>query len=438
MFTFDLIIVLSLIVLNGVLAMSEAAIIAARKARLKQKVEEGNKNAEVALQLAEEPNRFLSTVQIGITLVGVLSGAFGGAALADDVNTLFRDIDLLAPYSEALALGLVVVTLTFLSLVIGELVPKRIALNNAEQIAMLTARPMRLVSRATSPIVSFLGLSTDVVLFLLGIKSSDDAPVTEEEIRIMMAQGAQAGVFEETEQEFVTNVLMLDDRRVVALMTPRHEIVWIDIQDDLEATYQKILASDHSRFPVYENTPENVMGILEVRKIWVQLVEKKNVDLRAVLTEPLYVPETTQVLDLLELLRESRRHLALVIDEFGNVEGLVTITDVLEAIVGDLPTHNRQIEEEIVRRDDGSWLVDGMVSVDSFKSKFDLKQLPNEQKGLYQTIGGFMMMYLERIPKASDSFEWENMRFEVMDMDGKRVDKVLVSMKQKEEMPEEK
>lgn len=427
---FEVVIVLLLLILNGVFAMSEMAVVSARKARLQQLAEQGDMSARAALALSESPNRFLSTVQIGITLVGILAGAFGGATIAEQLAERLAVVPALAPYAETIGVAVVVLAITYLSLVIGELVPKRLALQNPERVAAIIAQPMTLLSRLAAPFVNLLSLSTDLVVRLLGVKPSQDPPVTEEEIRLLIEQGTEAGVFEVAEQDIVEEVFRLGDRTVSDLMTPRPRIVWLDADSSPEEQWQVIAASDYSYFPLYRASRDNVMGIVSVKDIWTQAVRGQPIDLVALARPPLFVPATTPAFTLLELLRQSRQHLALVIDEYGGIIGLVTLLDVLEAIVGDLPASDEELAA-YTQREDGSWLVDGMLPIDEFEELLDGLELPEDERGDYQTLGGFVLARLGRIPTAGDAFAWGSLRFEVMDMDGHRVDKVLVARSEK-------
>lgn len=406
--------------------MSEIAIVSARRARLKQLAEENHPGADAALKLAESPTRFLSTVQIGITLVGIFAGAFGGATLAHPIANSLRTIPALEAYADGVALFLVSLVIAYLSLVIGELVPKRLGLHNPELIAARVARPMGLLSRAASPVVKLLTISTELILRLLGQKPSDAPPVTEEEIKIMMEQGAEAGVFREAEQDMIENVFRLDERRISTLMTPRPEIVWLDVDDPPEENRRKIIESGHSYFPVYQETQDNVLGIVSVKGLWSRAEEGLLPDLRTCLAKSLFLPESMPALQVLELMRKAKIHMVLVIDEYGSVEGLVTLIDIMEAIVGAMPTMDEALETWVVLREDGSWLLDGLLDVNDLKELLDIKTMPDEERGNYQTLGGFVMTRLGRIPNTADHFEWQGFRFEVMDMDGRRVDKVLV------------
>jgi putative hemolysin len=425
--SFEVLAIFLLIIINGILAMSEIAVVSARKTRLQQWAEGGNAKARAALELANDPNQFLATIQIGITLVGILAGAFGGATIAEELAAILNNISWLAPYSEPLSLALVVLVITYLSLVVGELVPKRLALNNPERLATAIATPMQLLSRVAYPAVHLLGLSTELLLRTLGVKPSTEPPVTEEEIRALIEQGTRAGMFEEAEQEMVERVFRLGDRRVSAVMTPRTEIVWLDREASAEEIRHTITTSVHSRFLVADGSLDNVLGVVHAKDLLAHILGEQGVDLTATLQQPLYVPASMRALKVLELFKQSGTHIALVIDEYGGIQGLVTPSDILEAIVGDLPEAGEQLEPLAVQREDGSWLLDGMLPVDEFKDLFDLVELPGEDQGIYQTLAGFVIMQLGRIPVVSDHFEWEGLKIEVVDMDGNRVDKVLIT-----------
>jgi len=423
---FQILFLLLLIVANGVFAMSEIAIVSARKVRLQQWANEGNARARAALELANAPNHLLSTVQVGITLVGIFAGAFGGATLAEPLAGLLRQVPFLAPYSQALSLGIVVLSITYLSLIVGELVPKRLALNSPERIAATVAAPMRALSAIAAPVVYLLSASTEAVLRMMGIKPSAEPQITEEEIKVLIEQGTEAGTFEVAEQDMVQRVFRLGDRRVNGLMTPRLEITWLDLEESPEENRHRMATSAHSRFPVCQGSLDNVVGIVQVKDLLARSLAGEPIELTASLQTPLFVPESMLALKVLELFKQSGTHTALVVDEYGVVQGLVTLNDILEAIVGDIPSIDDLAEPQVVQREDGSWLLDGMLPVEEFLQLFEIEELPEEESGNYQTLGGFMISHLERIPSPADYFEWHGLRFEVMDMDGNRVDKVLV------------
>jgi putative hemolysin len=414
-----ILIILLLILMSGFFSMSEAAIFAARKSRLQQRVNEGDARARRALDLSGKPNRFLPTVTIGVTLVGILAGAIGGAPIADALAAQLDKIPALARYSHSIALTVVVILLTFVTMLLGELVPKRLALYNAEKIASSIAGFMSFVATVLYPVVWLLGKSTDAMLHLLRVKHTDESPVTEEELLVQLNEGTQAGVFEEAEQEMVEGVFSLSDQRVNALMTPRNEIVWLDVNDSAAEIRRKVKESPFSRFPVAEDSLDTILGVVKAKELLLADL-KKGSDLRQIVRPPLHIPETAFGSHALEMFRESKRELMLVVDEFGVVQGLITLADILEEIVGTF-----EGGPQATQRQDGSWLLDGMLGNDEFKEIFNLRHLPAEEE--YETLGGFVMMQLGRIPQAADTFEWNGLCFEVMDMDDKRVDKVLVS-----------
>lgn len=419
-------IVVLLILLNGLFAMSETALVSARKAGLRQRADAGDSGARSALELANSPNRFLSTVQIGISLIGVLSGAVGGATIAEPLaGALSRAVPGLAPYARAISFGAVVGTITYLSLILGELVPKRLALNGAETVASRVAGLMRFLSTLASPAVWFLGVSTDAVLRLLGARPSDEPPVSEREVEILLEEGARAGVFEDEERDLTRRALRLDDRPVRAVMTPRPRMVWLDADDPPEERRRLIAESRHSYYPVARSDLDDLLGVASIKDAMAQEIrEGRPADLMGSLRSPPLLPEGAPATEALAAFKRSGLPLALVVDERGDIEGLVTPTDVLEALVGDLAEPG---EAPFVQREDGSWLADGLMNAEEFKERLGLRQLPGEQEGDYETVGGMVMARLERVPGAGDRFEWEGYSFEVVDMDGHRVDKVLVT-----------
>ncbi len=424
--TVEIIIVILLIIANGLFALSETAFVSARKVLLRQRANEGDAKAEAALELVNSPNRLLSTVQLGITLISILSGALGGATIAVTVAIYIRAIPWLATYSDAIALALVVACITYLSLVIGELVPKRIALNNPERIAVHVVNAMRLLSTIAAPFIQVLSISTEAILRLIGVRPSNEPPITEEEINVLIEQGTQMGTFEAVEQDMIERIFRLGDRRVSALMTHRPDIVWLDVDDTPQEISQTIRESNFSRFPVCHESLDNVLGMVNVKDLLLQCTTGQPLNLRAALQEPLYVIESTSTLKVLELFRKTGNQAALVVQEYGDIEGLITLNDILEAIVGDIYTHDDEENVQAVQREDGSWLFDGTLPIDELKDILHITALPEEESGNYETLGGFMLMELGRVPTAADHFEWDGFRFEVVDMDGRRIDKVLV------------
>jgi len=424
--TIEIIIIILLIIANGVFAMSETAFVSARKVRLQQRANDGDKKAAAALELANSPNRLLSTVQLGITLIGILAGAFGGATVAEAVAVYIRDIPWLAAYSNAVALTVVVAGITYLSLVIGELVPKRIALNNPERIAIFMVAPMRTLSTIASPFIHLLSISTEGILRLIGLRPSGEPPITEEEINVLIEEGTQIGTFEAAEQDMIERIFRMGNRRVNSLMTHRPDIVWLEVADTSQEIRQTIQESTYSRFPVCHEGLDNVLGMVHVKDLLLQCMAGQPFDVKAVLQEPLYVIESTSTLKVLESFKKTGKQAALVIQEYGDIQGLITLNDILEAIVGDISSTGDLDNPQAVQREDGSWLFDGMLPIDEFKDILHIRELPEESSGDYETLAGFVLTELGRVPIATDHFEWGPFRFEVVDMDGRRIDKVLV------------
>ncbi len=422
----DALIILLLIILNGIFAMSELAVVSSRKIRLQQWAEEGDAKSLAALKLAENPQRFLAAIQIGITLVGVLSGAFGGISLAGYLAGPLSTVPYIAQYSEKIAVAVVVGIITFFSLFLGELVPKRLALAWPERIARAVATPMECLSKYSAPAIHLLTATTELVLRLAKFRPVKEPPVTEEEIRALIGQATVAGIFQEAEHEMVERIFRLADRRVGVLMTPRKKIVWLDLNESAAKNRRKITKSFHSRFPVGLDRIGNIIGVVHVRDLAERSLNGQPFDLRAAMEKPLYVHESMHALEVLELFRRSGKQMALVVDEYGTIEGIVTLSDILESIVGEIPSHQEPEEPRMVQRDDGSWLVDGMLPIDELKAHFEIRRLPDERSGGFHSLGGFIMTHLKRIPSEGDGFECCGFGFEVVDMDGRRVDKVLV------------
>lgn len=419
-------IILLLVLANGIFAMSEIAVVAARKIRLQQRAEEGDHRAQAALELANSPAQFLSTVQFGITLVGVLAGAYGGARLSAPLADFIRQVPELAPYAETMALAAVVAGITVLSLIFGELVPKNVGLQYPETIAAWVARPMMILSKVGGPIVKALTGATTLVMRLFGVKGSPEGGLTEDEIRAVISEGAETGVLEPAEESIVQRVFQLGDQRVAAIMTPRVDIEWVDINITPEELREFLASHVHTQFVVCHDDLDNVLGMVRAADLLPVILKGGPVDLRSLIREPLFVPDSMRAFQLLESFRSSHKHTAIVMDEFGAVEGLVTVTDLLEGLVGALPADATEARGAFVPRGDGSWLVEGSAPIDQVVDKLDL-QIPEEEQGAYHTLAGFVMTRLGRIPHTADKFEWGSWRFEVVDMDGRRVDKVLVT-----------
>jgi putative hemolysin len=428
--TIEILIIFLLILANGLFVMSELAIVSARKVRLQQLANQGDAKARVALELASSPNQFLGTVQIGITLLTILSGAYGEENIAKRLTPILSSIPVLENYTAQLARGISILIITYLTLIVGELVPKRLALSRPEAIASTLAIPMRVLATIGAPIVNLLSISTETVLRILGIRPSTEPQVTEEEIRVLIEQGTEEGTFEEAEQDMVERVFRLGDRPASSFMTPRPDIVWLDLEDTPQENRKKIIESGYSRYPVCQGGLDNVLGLIRVTDLLTRSFSGEQLDLTVGLLQPVYVPESTRGLKVLELFKQTITHMALVVDEYGVIQGLVTLNDMMIEIVGDVPSIEDQEDPQIVQREDGSWLLDGMLAVDEFFELFEIESIPPEDRGSYQTLGGFVMSHLGRIPTAADHFEWQDMRIEVVDMDGNRVDKVLVVPRQ--------
>lgn len=430
---FEIVAIFILLIANGVFAMSEMAIVSVRKARLKQRAGEGDSGALAALNLADAPGPFLSTVQVGITLVGILAGAFGGSRLAERLAPYLSGLPYIGVYSNGIAFGIVVAVITYFSLVIGELIPKQLALHSAESIAVRIASPMSKLSKLAAPLVSLLDNSTNGLLRLFGLRESAESPVTEDEIKVLIEQGINAGVFVETERDMVERIFHLADRRVSELMVPRTSMVWLNIDDSPEELRATISGSAHSRFPVAQESPDNILGVVQIKNLWAQNLDHRQIDLKAALEKPLFLPEGTHAFKALEAFRQARTPIALVVDEHGGIEGLVTLNDILEAIVGVMPEPGETVEPLFTRREDGSYLIDGALPITEFKRLFEIKHLPGEEDDWYQTVGGFVMTHLGKIPRAGDRFEWDRLKIEVLDMDRNRVDKLLVAQTPEED-----
>lgn len=425
--TLDLLILFILVVLNGFLVMAELAIVAAKRARLKRAVERGSTGARRALKLADDPGRFLSTVQIGITAIGTMMGAFGGQALIGPAAEWLGAIPTVAPYAEHLAIALVVVGLTYATLILGELVPKRLALAHSESLAIAVARPLQLVALAGAPFVWVINASTNLVLALLP-KGPAQPDISDEEVRILMTEGAASGHFHEAERAIVEMTLRLGDRRVDALMTPRPQIEWLDVLDPPKLTLEKIVETQHARFPVKKGNSRTILGYVQVKDLFGGLAEGRALDLAAAVKPVTYIPDTTLALKALELFRANGQPLAIIVDEYGDIQGLVTLTDLLEGLVGELDDAESPDEgRSVVQRDDGSYLIDGSFPLDRVWHLVGIPEPRDDDAEDYNTLGGFMMHRLKRIPEAGDHFVLHGNRFEVVDMDGRRVDKVLVA-----------
>jgi len=424
--TVELLVIFALLLVNGVFAMSEMALVAARKTRLEHRAEDGDAGARAALDLAAHPTNFLSTVQVGITLVGVLAGAFGGAGIARVLAARFAAVPWLAPYAEPVALGLVVAGITYLSLIIGELVPKRIALGHPERVASLVARPMRLVAKVGAPLVALLTGSTNLVFRLLGMRATADAGVTELDIRAMVEQGAESGVVQRAEHEIVENAFRLGDRQAGSIMTPRPDVRWVDADCPADEIRAQVEAVGDARFLVCARSFDQVLGIAHAEELLARSLRGEPFDVRAGLHQPLFVPETMPAFNLLEEFRRSRQQVAVVLDEFGGTEGVVTLDDILEALVGDLPEAGDVGGPELVRQPDGSWLVDGGMALEDLEAALDLDPMPEEERRGVRTVAGLVLARIGHLPRTGESVTVGATTFRVEALDGRRVARLRV------------
>ena len=425
-----------LIILNGVFAMSEIALVTARKVRLSKLAEAGDKAAIAALQLGEDPNKFLSTVQIGITSIGVLNGIVGEATLARPFGLWLQSIGLSVPVSEFVATGLVVVTITYFSIVLGELVPKRLAQINPEPLARLVSRPMMLLALLAKPFVILLSESTQLVLRLLRVKATGPQAMTEEELHMMLEESSETGIIEQHEHQMVRNVFRLDDRQIGSFMVPRADVVYFDADQELEANLMRLDASQHSRFPVVRGGWDKILGVATARQMLTQVLRGQAPDLVDHLQAPVFVPETLTGMELLEHFKGSGVQMAFIVDEYGEVQGIVTLQDVLEAITGEFK--NPAAEDSwAVQREDGSWLLDGLIPIPELKDCLGIDAVPEEERGRYNTLSGMLMLLLGNIPNTGDRCSWGEWKFEILDLDGLRIDKVLASRSAPDSAPED-
>ena len=423
----NVLLLLCLIVLNGLFAMSEIALLTSRKTRLQRLADDGDAAAEAALRLNQDPTRFLSTVQIGITFIGILNGVVGEAALGIPLAELLVRLGMERHVSSVLATGLVVAGITYVSIVIGELVPKRLAQKNAEGIARAFARPLAFLSAVSRPFVNLLSFSTDLILRGLGRSEPDSGGITEEDIEEMLTEGSEAGVIEKQEKNMVRNVFRLDDRQIVSLMTPRHDIVWIDLAQPYQDNLETIIASDYSHFPVCRGGMHDILGVIPAKRLLKRILQHEPQErLLGELLPAVFVPESLTGMKLLEQFRESGVQMVFVVDEYGEILGLVTVQDVLEALTGEFRPRDPE-DVRAVQRRDGSWLLDGLLPVQELKDVLGLKNVPEEDKGHYHTLSGMMMWLIGKIPRPGDSAEWLGWNLEVVDLDGNRIDKVLAS-----------
>lgn len=421
---------LLLILTNGLFSMTEMAVVSARKARLQSILEAGDRRAGKVLELLEDPNNFFSTIQIAISLIGVVTGALGAQTFAGDLAAVLEKVSFLKGAAYSLSVFLISVVITYFTLVLGELIPKRIATSDPERIAMVMCSPIGFLSKIFKPIIAVLSGSTNLGLKLLNIRESEDAGVSEEEVKVMIEQGKQTGVFEENEQDIVESVFRMSDRSVESLMTPRVELEWIDLEAPLEESLQEIRNSAYHYFPLVRGNPDDVIGVLSSKNLLDAYIDGKPIDLEAIAETPLYVPESKPALSLLDDLKESDKNFAIVLDEYGGFSGMITPYELLNEIVGDDVTTigDDDPEDDVMIRPDGSWSFDGQTDIEEFKKTLELRDLPEEQRIGYQTLAGFILSQMGRIPRTGDCFDWDKYHFEIVDMDGRRIDRVFVSI----------
>jgi putative hemolysin len=423
---FEIIIILILILINGYLSMAELAVVSVRKAKLQKYIDEGNKNAMIVAKLGEDPNEFLSTAQIGISLTAVLTGAFGGATLSEPLAAAISFI----PYNEVISVVVVVVLSTYLTLVIGEIVPKVIALNDPERVSLKVAKPMLILTKVSKPISMILAKSSSFLLWVMRIENNADDIVTEEEIELMIKEGREDGTIEQEEEDIIKRVFKLDDQKVESIMTPRNEIIWIDLEDERDINKVKIIESKRSIFPIASGELDDFIGVVQAKDILSVMFSEEEFDVHKIVKDPLVVSEHLETLELLKEFKENQEyvHMSLVVDEFGSVEGLITLNDLLEGIVGDIPGIDEEAEPQAIQRDDGTWLIDGRYPIDRFKELFEFKdKLPDEEEDGYTTLAGFILSLSGTIPDEEDKYECGRFIFEIIDIDGHQIDKVLVT-----------
>jgi putative hemolysin len=422
----DIVILLGLILLNGLFVMSEIALVSARKSRLEMMAEKGDKKAENALKLALNPELFLSAAQIGITLIAILTGVYSGERFSAYLQPYVEKIEFFRPYADTIATSIIVIIVTFLSIIFGELIPKRIALLNAEKIAKKAASPMYAFAKATHPIVWLLNRTSNGFFKLFNIKQSKDDSVTEEEIKAIISEGTEAGTIEEEEKEIIERIFHLGDRNITSLMTHRSDILWFDLNDNEEKIREKIIAEPHSIYPICDGDLDDIKGVVSIKDLYVS----DDLTLFKDLMQPaLFVPDNNSAYQVMEKFKESKIHSCFIVDEYGSVRGMITLNDILEAIVGDIPQMHNE-DYEIIKRDDGSFLTDGQIPFYDFLSRFNKTDLLQQDEQQYDTLAGCILHELERIPQSGDKMDWNGFHFEIIDMDGHRIDKVLVTAEQ--------
>lgn len=422
----EIIIIIVLIILTGYLSMAELAVVSVRKGKMQKYLDEGNERAQIVLDLLEDPNEFLSTVQIGISLIGVLTGAFGGVTLSEPLSKLISFV----PYNEQISIIIVVIITTYLTLVVGEIVPKVIALNNPEKVSLKVAKSMVILSKISKPVSYVLAKSSKFLLWILRIEHKNENIVTEEEIELMIKEGREDGTIEQEEEDIIKRVFKLDDQKVESIMTPRNEIIWIDLEDEKDINKVKIMESKRSIFPIAYGELDDFMGVVQAKDILSLMFSDVDFDIKEIIKEPLIVSEKLETLELLKEFKENQEyvHMSLVVDEFGSVEGLITLNDLLEGIVGDIPGIDEDEEPKATKRNDGTWLIDGRFGIENFKKLFDMDEsFPDEEEDGFTTIAGFILSISGTLPDVNDKYRWERFCFEIVDLDGHQIDKILVT-----------
>jgi len=422
----DIFILTILICITGLLSMAELAIASSKKVKLEKIKKEGNKHAQTVINLMQNPNEYLSPIQLGITLIAILTGVIGGSTISKPLEHILEKY---IPFGNLIAILLVVIITTYFTMLIGELVPKRMALNNPEKIAIKLAKFTTILSKISTPIVIILGKSTDFVLKTIGSKTTKQDLATEDEIKLLIKEGTKAGTIEKEEEDILKRVFRLDEEKVDMLMTPKKDIIWIDLEEGYDELKKTIIESERSIFPVARDDIDNILGVVQTKDILSSLLSEEELNIESYIKKPLIVPENLSALSILKLLKENKEyvHMALVVDEYGNVEGLITLNDILEGIVGDIPGIDETDDPKVVKRKDGSWLIDGGFGIDNFKEFFKIEEMPQEHEDGYTTLAGFILSYLERLPELGEIFIWNSYKFEVVDMDGHIIDKILVT-----------